>query len=86
MSSTFSSIAIRAKTATGLVFAVVGVCVFNQSVSSFTQGHSKPGLTTQSVVSHAWVKSPTWKPAPSTAEFNPEPNPEPISTGGTGTR
>lgn len=86
MSNTFSNITIRVKTIAGLVFAVVGVCVFDQSVSNFTQGHSKPGLSAQSAVSHAWVKPLIWKAAPSTVEFNPEPNPEPISTGGTGTR
>ncbi|MCY7321565.1 MAG: hypothetical protein LH660_07135 [Phormidesmis sp. CAN_BIN36] len=88
MINTFSSITIRVTiVAAGLGFAAIGTYTSSQSVSGFTQSfHSRPELGAQAAASHAWAQSLNWKVAPSTVGFNPEPNPEPTSTGGTGTR
>ncbi|PSB19153.1 hypothetical protein C7B65_12815 [Phormidesmis priestleyi ULC007] len=75
------------KIATGLTFGAVGAYAFSQGVSNFTQSsHFQPELDVQSIVAHASAQSLNKTIAPAIVKFNPEPNPEPIGTGGTGTR
>lgn len=87
MMITFSSLAIRMTIATGLVFGAMGVCAFTQEVSNFAQSsRSHSELGARSAAIHTLTRSLNRTISPAMVKFNPQPNPEPSGTGGTGTR
>ncbi len=88
MINTFSSLAIKMTIATGLVLlGAIGVYGYSQSVSNFTQSfHPASELKPNFIEGNRGVRSSDEATLSNTAEFHPEPNPAPHSTGGTGTR